>query len=222
MPDFGDAVDPSGGRYEFQGQRDPNDVSLSPEEWAAYQARRRRDAILGVLGFLGGAMGGSALSYGLGGYGAAAGGGFASVPGAVGSATAPLGGGTVTAGAGAGLGGVAGAAGGVAPRVFDQGREGLNHAMGGGGGFLGMNPMDWITLATGLTGTIGGAMAGRDNQNAMQPNTSTTDPNLQRLLATMQGRLDKSEPLLDSIFSMANGLLPTQYQNGGRGGGGMP
>jgi hypothetical protein len=40
---------------------------------------------------------------------------------------------------------------------------------------------------------------------------------LQALMRAMQGRLDKSEPLYDSVLQMANGLLPTSYQKGGGG-----
>jgi hypothetical protein len=77
-----------------------------------------------------------------------------------------------------------------------------------------MNARDYAALITGLAGTVGGAMQDRPNMN---PNTQTTDPNLQRLVQTMQGRLDQSEPLYKSIMAMANGLLPMQYQNGGQG-----
>jgi len=94
---------------------------------------------------------------------------------------------------------------------FDAAGPPVSHAMGN----MGLN--DWLSLGTGLTGLIGGAVSGRKNQNAMQPNTLTNDPNIQQLLATMQGRLSKSEPLFDSVMSMANGLLPTQYQKGGGG-----
>lgn len=84
------------------------------------------------------------------------------------------------------------------------------------GPFGNMSPRDIIALLMSLAGGVGGALGNRQNFN---PNTGTNDPNLQKLLATMQGRLDKSEPLYDSIMAMANGLLPTRYQ---KGGGGMP
>jgi hypothetical protein len=71
-------------------------------------------------------------------------------------------------------------------------------------------------VSLGLTGgsMIGSALQDRPD---MAPNTTTTDPNLLKLIQTMQGRLDKSEPLYGSILDMANGLLPTQYQKGGGG-----
>ena len=88
-------------------------------------------------------------------------------------------------------------------------------AAGGIGGWLaGLSAADRIALLTALTGTVGGAMSKPPN---MDPTTATTDPNLTKLMQTMQGRLDQSEPLYKSIMAMANGLLPTQYQNGGAG-----
>jgi hypothetical protein len=113
---------------------------------------------------------------------------------------------TATAsGTGAALGGTgAGAAGGA--------------GAGSGGGTAsllgGLSAKDWASI--GLTGasTIGALTQDQPNMN---PTTATTDPNLQKLISTMQGRLDQSEPLYKSIMSMANGLLPTKYQNGGAG-----
>jgi hypothetical protein len=214
MPDFGD-----GSPREQYGQADPFAPSvangqISPEQWAAYEAKRRRDALFGMLGVLGMTTGLGAVGQMVGGAGGAAASG---VPGAMGAAEAPLGVGSVTGGtlASTPMTSLAPYAGTVA---------GTGAATGGGGGIGsaigsamgGMSAKDWVALAAGLTGTIGGALSPKPN---MTPNTMTTDPNLQRLLATMQGRMDKSEPLYDSIMSMANGLLPTQYQ---KGGGGMP
>ena len=76
----------------------------------------------------------------------------------------------------------------------------------------GLSAQDWVGLAgTGL-GTAGALM--QDTPN-ITPTSQTNDPNMQRLIASLQGRLDQSEPLFKSIMSMANGLLPTQYQRGG-------
>ena len=86
---------------------------------------------------------------------------------------------------------------------------------GGIGGFLnGLSARDKIAIVTALAGTVGGAMSKPQN---MSPTTATSDPNLQALMQAMQRRLDKSEPLYDSVLNMANGLLPTQYQKGGGG-----
>jgi hypothetical protein len=219
MPgDFGDSQT---GRSTWEGSVDPlapsvSNGQISPAQWAEYQSKRKRDAILGVLGVLGGAMGGSALSYGLGGYGAAAGGagGSASVPGAIGAAEAPLGMGSVAGGASL----PSAATGAMAPLARTVAMNGPQVAGGGGiGGMLGkLSPRDWLGIGTGLAGTIGGALSKPENMN---PTTATTDPQLAALMKAMQGRLDKSEPLYDSVLQMANGLLPTQYQ---KGGGGMP
>lgn len=227
MGDFGDAYDSGQGRYLYQGQVDPNAPSLanggiSPAEWADYQARRKKDALLGVLGILGG-------SAGLGFLGNALGGAAAAAP-EFAVSTTPLASGAVTAstvpiaaagGAGSAGAGIAGGLGAGAGALGRTGGDLVNHKMdsGGGSSVLGMSPKDLIALAMGLTGTVGGFLSGKNNTPNLGPNTATTDPQLQKLLASMQGRLDKSEPLVDSIFAMANGLLPTQYQ---KGGGGMP
>lgn len=212
MPDFGD-VNPDTGvgsaRTGFEGTVDPLAPSvangqISPEQWAEYQKQRKRAFITGLLGTVGG-MGAAGFIPGLiGGGGAAAGSaGAASLPPAATAgmlppsmATGALGAGG--AGAGASIGAASGAAGSAAKN------------------FLGLSPRDWMTLIPALAGTVGTAVQGSPN---MAPNTQTQDPNLQRLIQTMQGRLNKSEPLYDSIMAMANGLLPTQYQ---KGGGGMP
>lgn len=75
----------------------------------------------------------------------------------------------------------------------------------------GLSARDLAALGLTAVSTIGQVTQNRPNMN---PTTATTDPNLQKLMQTMQGRLDASEPLYRSILSMANGLLPTQYQNG--------
>lgn len=77
------------------------------------------------------------------------------------------------------------------------------------GVFAGLTARDWIALAAAVAGITG---AVRSNNPNLTPNTLTDDPQLKELLGLMKGRLQKSEPLHDSILSMANGLLPTQYQ----------
>lgn len=225
MPDFGD-----GSPREQYGQADPNAPSvangqISPEQWAQYQARRRRDFILGMLGVAGGMVGAQPLvnAMGIGSAGAGAVSGSASVPGAVGATAAPLGGGTVTAGtlaatpftslapyagtvAGTGAG-MTGAGAGAAGLAAEEGAR----------RYLGLTPREWLAIGGTGVGAIGALTADRPNTS---PNTTTSDPNIQRLLQSMQRRIDMSEPLYGSIMSMANGLLPTQYQNGGRGGAG--
>src|SRR5688572_26573060 len=80
MPDYGD-VNPDTGQSNLRtntaGSVDPlapsvSNGQISPAQWAEYQTKRRRDAIMGLVGTLGGMFGGSALSAGLGGYGAGA------------------------------------------------------------------------------------------------------------------------------------------------------
>lgn len=208
MPDFGDSTQygqADGGRYQYEGQRDPNDVSLSPEAYAEYQHKRKIAQILGLLGVFGGASALGAVGGALGGGGGAASGSLGTIAGGspwevtpyVGTAAmnAPGAMGGVAAGVGAGAG--AGATGGAAKGVLG-----------------GLSARDLAAL--GLTGAsvVGSALSDKPN---MAPNTQTTDPNLVKLLQSMQGRLDQSEPLYKSIMAMANGLLPTQYQNGGAG-----
>ena len=83
-------------------------------------------------------------------------------------------------------------------------------ASGGLAGLLaGLTAKDWLALAAAAAGITGAA---RSNSSSMAPNTLTDDPQLKELLGLMKGRIQKSEPLHDSILSMANGLLPTQYQ----------
>lgn len=84
---------------------------------------------------------------------------------------------------------------------------------GGGGGIPGLGGMsakDLVALAAAFF-----AMKGGGNGNNFAPNSGTNDPQLQELFKMMSGRMRKSEPLHDSILSMANGLLPTQYQSRG-------
>src|SRR5688572_17861207 len=187
---FGD--DPEvGGRYEYQGQVNPNDPSvangqISPEQWAEYQKKRRRDAIFGLLGTFGGTVGLGFAGQALGGAGAAA--NAASSAGGL----PPIAGGSpwaVTPYAGSMAPG-AGAAGGAA--------AGGGMAAGGMAGLGGMNIKDLVSLGLAGAGTVGGLMQDPANMN---PNTQTNDPNLQKLIATMQGRMDQSEPLYKSIMA---------------------
>lgn len=220
MPgDFGDGYSGGDGRYTYQGSVNPNDPSLAnggvtPEQWAAYQSRRKRDRILGILGIAGGTIGLGALgAIGSGAAGAttaaSASGSLPPIAGGAPWAVAPYAGTAAMAPTGAAvMGGTVGA-----------GATGASAAgaAGGGAGSLAslrsLTPRDWLSIAGTGIGTVGALTSNPLNTN---PNTATTDPGLQRLLESMQRRLDKSEPLYDSVMSMANGLLPTQYQNGGR------
>src|SRR5687768_15861119 len=72
MPDYGD-----GSPREEYGALDQNAPSvlngqISPEQWAEYQKKRRRDAIFGLLGTLGGTVGLGFAGQALGGAGTAA------------------------------------------------------------------------------------------------------------------------------------------------------
>ena len=203
MPDFGD-----GSPREDYGQVDQNAPSvangqISPAQWAEYQSRRRRDAILGMLGVLGGTVGLGFAGQALGGAGTAAtatGAGGGSLPPVTGGAPwaiTPYAQSATMAGTGAAAGGAA--AGGA----------------GAGGLFAGMSARDLAALGLSGASAIGGALSGRNND--MTPTSATTDPAMAELLSIMSGRLRKSEPLFDSVQSMANGLLPTQYQKGGGG-----
>lgn len=224
MPDFGDSLTPDGttgtGRYQYEGQADPNEPSvangqISPEQWEAYRRKRKRDAILGILSVLGGTTALGALGGALGGGGAAAAGGLGAIEGGAPWAVTPYVGtaamnapGAIGAGVGAGVGAGAGAVGGAA-----------NTVAGGGGaasGLLGMGGNDLAALIAALTGTVGGALTNRPNT---EPTTATMDPSLRGLLDMQTSRLKKQEPLYDSIMAMANGLLPTQYQKGSTPGG---
>lgn len=189
---FGD--DPEvGGRYENYGAVNPNDPSvangqISPQQWAEYQARRRRDAILGTLGILGGTVGLGFAGQALSGAGTAANAANATTS----AATLP-----------------AAATEGMLPMSV------AGPASGGAGLLGGMSARDIAGIAASLGGTIGGAMQGRNQ--SMAPNSMATDPQMKELLDMMMGRVRKSEPLYDSVLAMANGLLPTQYQKGGGG-----
>lgn len=224
MPDFGD-----GSVREDYGAIDPNAPSvangqITPEDWLNYKRKRKRDAILGMLATLGGTTALGALGGVLGGAGGAASGGalgsvngLAITPYAGTASMAPTGaaavGGTVGAGAGAGAAGALGAGGEVLDTI--AGQEGINHAMGGAGGIFGnMSGRDIASLIAALTGTVGGALSNRPNTS---PTTQTMDPSLQALINMQTQRMQQQQPLYESVLSMANGLLPMQYQNGGRG-----
>jgi hypothetical protein len=211
MPDFGD-VDPFSGETNERtgyGALDQNAPSvangqISPAQWAEYQARRKRDAILGSLLTVGGMFAAGPIAGAIGGGGAAgsaasSAGGLAPVAGGAPWAVTPYAGSASMVGTGL-AGGAAGAAG--------AGAGGIGSILGG------MSARDLAALGLSAAGTIGGAMSNRPN---FAPNTATSDPQLQALMRAMQGRLDKSEPLYDSVLQMANGLLPSQYQKGGGG-----
>lgn len=223
MPDFGD-VDPVTGRTsartQWDGTADPLAVGLSPEAYAEYSRRRRKAAILGVLSVLGvttglGALGGALSGAGAAGAASASGG----AAGSAGAGAAGAGGsiGTIAGGAPWAVTPYAGTAAMSAPGAIGAGLGAGGAAAGGGAGaFAGMSAQDLAGLAAGTASAVGPALTGGNRQD-FAPNTQTTDPNLVRLMQTMQGRLDQSEPLYKSIMAMANGLLPTQYQNGGAG-----
>lgn len=206
MPDFGD-----GSPRENYGEVDANAPSvsngmISPEQWAEYKRKRHQQALMGILGTLGGTTALGALGGALGGGGAAAG-------SAAGSATinglpmAPYAGTAAMSAPGVGAGAAGGALGTMAGGAAGGEAKGV---LGG------MDAKDLMALALGLTGTVGGMMS---KPNDTAPTSATTDPQMQELIALMSGRLKKSEPMFDSVQAMANGLLPTAYQ---KGGGGMP
>lgn len=234
MPEFGDTGEGSGGRYQYQGQVDPNAPSVSngmitPQQWQEYQRRRHRAALLGILGTLGGTAGLGALGQMFGGaagagsgawgtMGSVAGSPYASVTGGLGSAAGGAGAaGGILGGAGAAAGtGAAGAAGAVGAAGGAAGGA----AAGASQGLLGgLTARDLLALGTGLTGMVGGAMS---NGPETEPTSATSDPMMKELIDLMMGRLRRSEPLHQSVLDMANGLLPTQYQRPQGGGGGMP
>ena len=206
---FGDDA-AEGGRYQYQGSVNPADPSvangqITPEQWHQYQMQRRRAALMGILGTLGGATALGAAGSALGGAGGSAAGALPPVSGGAPWAVTPYAGAASMAPTGAAtVGGSIGAGAGLTG--------------GGGAGLLGgMSAKDILALSLAGASTVGGAMSGR-NEN-MSPNTGTNDPQMKELMDLMLGRVRKSEPLHDSILAMANGLLPTQYQ---KGGGGMP
>lgn len=206
MPgDFGDNTSPDG-RYGYQDPNaDPTRIT-DPNAWAAYNSKRHRDALLGILGTLG-------LTTGLGAAFGGAGAGAASSLGpigTVGTGEGMAGGGMAGAagvGAGAAGAGAAGAAGGAAGTVGTAAGKAAGGLMGG------MSGSDWAALMAALTGVVGGAVTNK-NQTDYTPTTATTDPNLKALIDRQMKRMDQSDPLYESIIRMAGGLLPTQYQPG--------
>lgn len=85
-----------------------------------------------------------------------------------------------------------------------------------GGMFAGLSGKDLMSLLAALTGAVG---AIKSNTGTTGTTSATNDPAMQEVLNLMAGRLKKSEPMFDSVQAMTNGLLPTAYQNGGRGNG---
>lgn len=227
MPDFGD-LDPLTGqpsaRTNYAGTVDPNAPSvangqISPEQWAAYQKKRKRDAILGVLMTLGGTTAASAASSLIGG-GAAAGsagaGGLPPIAGGAPWAITPY-----ASAAGMSAPGAIGAAGAAGAAGAGAAGAGGGAAAGGGGiagGLLsGMSAADWAALAAAGIGTAGAAMTDRPETN---PNTSSIDPALSNLINTQTRRMNQQQPLYDSILQLAMGLMPTNVQRPLNGGGG--
>jgi len=205
MPDFGDGS----GRDDTFGTVDPYAPSvangqITPAQWAEYQSKRKKDALLGILGVLGGTTA-------LGAAGMALGGGTTAASAApeFGFGAANTGAWTMPPAVGAGTGAVT--AGSAANTILDKTKDLAPKA---GGLIGGLDSKDLMGLIAALTATVG---AVKSNPPATAPTSATTDPAMAELVALMQGRLKKSEPMFDSVQKMANGLLPTQYQNGGRG-----
>lgn len=233
MPDFGD-----GSPREGYGALDQNAPSvangqISPEQWAAYQKKRKRDQIIGILSLLGATTGMSALGGALGGgsAGAAAGGALPAIEGgapwavtpfASAASMAPSGAAAVGGSIGAGAAGAAGAAGSAGAGAVGAAGGAAETIAGGAGsagaGFLGMGGSDIAALIAALTGTVGGALSNRPNTDV---NTNTMDPSLKALIDMQTKRMNQQQPLYESTLNMANGLLPTQYQKGGGSQGGM-
>jgi hypothetical protein len=221
MPDFGD-VDPNTGipsaRTQWEGSVDPLAPSvanggISRADYDAYQRKRHRDALIGILSILGGTSAASGLASMFGGTGAAG----SMLPGNAALSTAFPAEASLEA-AGSMLPGAAALSTKFPTDAATEAGTGAVRNIGGGNGtshaMSGMSGSDWAALAAALTGTVGGVLAS-NNQPSTTPSSATTDPNMAKLIQMMQGRLDKSEPLYDSIMAMANGLLPTQYQRGG-------
>lgn len=122
---------------------------------------------------------------------------------------------------GSGSAGGAGAAGAGAataglPADYRPNWEGNSDIVGAGiegaRRYAGLTVDDWRKLAAGIGAAIPFATGGRADYS---PNATSNDPNIRRLMESMQGRLDKSEPLYDAVLAMSEGLLPTRYQRGG-------
>jgi len=222
MPDFGDNVNPDG-RYSYSDPAlDPTRMT-DPAQIAAYRSKRKRDAILGILATLGATTGLGALGGALAGGGAtAAAGALPAIEGGAPWAVTPFAGsasmvptGAAAVGGSVGAGALAGAGGEVANHVMDGGDSGGVGDGGGLGGMFGdMSGKDIAALVAALGGTIGGALSDRPNNT---PSAATMDPAIKNLIEMQTKRMNQQQPLYDSALSMANGLLPTEYQNGGRG-----
>ncbi len=199
MPDFGD-----NSPRENYGAVDPLAPSvangqISPEQWAEYEKKRKRDAILGIIATIAGTSA-------LGGLGQALNG-----TGIIGGATMPYAD-TVaweTPGIGATAAGTT-AAGTIAGGTTAAGTTAGTTAAGKL--FAGMSGTDIAALIASLTGTIGGALTKPPNT---APTTNTLDPSLRGLIDLQKGRLQQQQPLYESILKLANGLLPTSVQSTG-------
>lgn len=193
---------------------------ITPAQWEDYQRRRRRAAILGTITTLGGMFGAQPLANAIG-IGSGAGVASGSLPPIAGGspwAVSPYVAPAAMSGTGAGAAGV-----GTAATVGTGAGTAMNAAGAGGGagagagagaGLAGMSMRDLISLGMAGAGTVGGLM--QDDINT-QPTSATTDPQMQMVLELMANRLRKSEPNFESVQAMAQGLLPTAYQTGGRG-----
>lgn len=225
MPDFGD-INPDTGlpsaRSQFEGTVDPYAPSvangqISQKEWEQYQQRRRWQAAIGVISAILGTAGLGALSGALGGAGAGAAasaggaGGLAPIAGGAPWAVTPYAVPAIASGTGATAAGAAAAGAGAAGAAGSGAGASAATAAAGAG----MSVRDWLALTAAGVGTAGAAFGPKPDD--LSPNSLTDDPQLREILDLMKGRIKKAEPLNDSILAMANGLLPTQYQNGGRG-----
>lgn len=238
MADFGD-VDPDTGqtntRTTTQGTVDPYAPSvyngqITPEQYAEYQKQRRRAAIMGILSVIGGMTALGGVGAAIGGGGSAAAGSLGTIPGGAPWAITPYAapvaasGTGLAAGVGTGLatGALASGTGTAAAVGTGVGTgvgagTGVGTAAATGAGWLGLTAKEWAAILASLGSTVGTAVSNNNNGSPTSPSSVTTDPNMQQLIAMMQKRITKSEPLYDSILSMANGLLPIQYQKGGGG-----
>ena len=174
---FGDDPGESG-RYQYQGQVDPNGVFLSPEEYEAYSRRRRRAALFGVLGTFG-------ATVGLGALGGLAGSAGGAAPLATTAWTPPVAAYAAPAAA-SGLGGAAASGGAAAGTTAGTAGAAATAAKGLGG----MDPYTSAALVSGLF-SLGGGIAGGIGQG--QQSAADRAQQLRTLFAQLGVNLDMFE-----------------------------